>query len=100
MSERITTTEVAKVASLARLRLTDEELELFTGQLGDILDHADDISSLDLNDVAPLVHAVALVNVFRVDEPGPTLSRDEVLANAPSAEDGQFRVPPVLGEEP
>lgn len=99
MTERITTTEVAKVAALAKLRLSEEELELFTQQLSDILDHAADIEALDLEGLDPLVHAVELTNVFRADEVGPTLDRDEVLAQAPSAEDGQFRVPQILGEE-
>jgi len=100
MSERITPDDVTKVAGLARLRLTDDELERFTHQLDDILDHAADIEALDLDDVEPMAHPVALGNVLRTDEPGPALERDEVLAAAPAAEDGQFRVPPVLGEAP
>lgn len=100
MSERITTTDVAKVAKLARLRLTDDELDRFTGQLSDVLAHAADIEALDLADVEPMAHPVALANVLRADEPGQSLDRAVVLAQAPAAEDGQFRVPPVLGEEP
>ena len=93
-SERITTEQVAKVAKLARLRLTDEELTRFTGQLGDVLEHAADLDLLDLEGGEP----IPLANVFRKDVPGPILDRDEVLAVAPAAEDGFFRVPPVLGE--
>lgn len=100
MTERITTTDVEKVAKLARLRLTDEELVRFTGQLAAVLDHAADLETLDLDGVEPMAHPVPLTNVLRADEPGPALDRDEVLAVAPAAEDGQFRVPPVLGEEP
>jgi len=100
MAARITPDDVAKVASLARLRLTDDELDRFTHQLSDILDHAADIEALDLADVEPMARPVPLANVFRADEPGPPLDRDEVLAAAPASEDGQFRVPPVLGEEP
>lgn len=100
MSERITTNDVAKVAKLARLRLSDDELERFTGQLADVLAHAADIEALDLGDVQPMAHPVALANVLRSDEPGTALGRSVVLAQAPAAEDGQFRVPPVLGEEP
>ena len=100
MSKRISADDVAHVASLARLSLTPEELELFTGQLGDVLDHAADVEALDLDDVEPLAHPVPLLNVFRPDEVAPTLDRDEVLAQAPAAEDGQFRVPRILGEEP
>jgi aspartyl-tRNA(Asn)/glutamyl-tRNA(Gln) amidotransferase subunit C len=98
MTERITTDDVAKVARLARLRLTDEELSRFTGQLADVLEHAADLDSLDLDGVEPMAHPVPLTNVLRADEPGPALDRDEVLAAAPRAEDGMFRVPPVLGE--
>ena len=100
MAARITTDDVAKVASLARLRLGDDELERFTHQLADILDHAADMDALDLSDVEPMAHPVPLTNVLRADEPAEPLDRDEVLAAAPAAEDGQFRVPPVLGEAP
>lgn len=98
MTERITTADVAKVAELARLRLGPEELERFTGQLAAVLDHAADIEALDLTGVEPMARPVPLENVLRADEPGHTLDRDEVLAAAPAAEDGQFRVPPVLGD--
>ena len=98
--ERITTDDVAKVATLARLRLTDEELERFTDQLAAVLGHAEDIQALDLDDVEPLAHPVPLSNVLRPDVEGHALDRDEVLSAAPAAEDGRFRVPPVLGEAP
>lgn len=100
MTDRISPEQVARVAELARLRLTDEELDRFTHQLADILDHAEDIAALDLDGVEPMAHPVPLVNVMRPDEPGGALDRDEVLASAPASEDGQFRVPPVLGEAP
>merc|ERR1712034_240462 len=98
MTERITPGDVAHVADLARLSLTDDELEAFTVQLADILDHAADLDALDLTDVEPTAHPLPLVNVFRADVIGPTSDRDEVLAAAPSVEDSQFKVPPVLGE--
>lgn len=100
MSDRITRDEVATVARLARLVLDDAELDRVTAQLGDILDHARDMAALDLGDVEPTAHPYPLRNVFRDDEPAPSLDRDEVLAAAPSAEAGMFRVPPVIGEEP
>ncbi|MDW3217371.1 MAG: Asp-tRNA(Asn)/Glu-tRNA(Gln) amidotransferase subunit GatC [Acidimicrobiales bacterium] len=100
MSERITRGDVEHVARLARLELTDEEIDLFTGQLGDILEHAADIEALDVGDIAPTSHPLPIVNVLRPDELVPSLDRDEVLDQAPLAESGQFRVPPVLGEEP
>ena len=100
MTDRITTSDVEKVAKLARLRLTDEELVRFTGQLSAVLDHAADLETLDLEGVEPMAHPVPLTNVLRVDEPGPALDRDEVLAVAPDADAGQFRVPAILGDEP
>ena len=96
----ITRDDVAKVASLARLTLTDEELELYTGQLQSILDHARDVEALQLDDVPPTSHPIPLSDVTRPDEVTPSLDRDEVLREAPAAEDGMFRVPPVLGEAP
>lgn len=100
MAERISSEQAAHVARLARLALTDDELDLFTGQLGAVLDHAADIEALDVADVPPTSHPYPLVNVLREDKVASTLDRDEVLAQAPMVEDGRFRVPPVLGEEP
>ena len=96
----ITRDDVAKVAALARLTLTDAELDLYTGQLQSILDHARDVEALDLHDVPPTSHPVPLHDVTRADEVQPCLDRAEVLGQAPAAEDGMFRVPPVLGEAP
>jgi aspartyl-tRNA(Asn)/glutamyl-tRNA(Gln) amidotransferase subunit C len=98
--ERLTRDEVAHVAALARLSLSEEELDLFTGQLAEVLDHAADISSLDLAGVVPTAHAMALTNVLRSDERVPCVDRDEVLAQAPSVEDHRFKVPRILGEAP
>lgn len=100
MSERISRDDVAHVARLARLRLTDEELERFTGQLGAVLDHARDVDALDLDDVEPTSHPYPLRNIMREDVVSASVDRDEVLAAAPAAEDHQFRVPPILGEAP
>lgn len=96
----ITRDDVAHVARLARLALTDDELDLFTGQLAAVLDHARDVESLDVGDVEPTAHPLPLKNVLRPDVPVPSLERDEVLAVAPSVEDDRFAVPPILGEEP
>jgi len=100
MAEPISRADAAHVARLARLDLTEEELERFTGQLGDVLEHAADISALDIDDVPPTAHPLPLVNVLRGDEVRPGVDREEVLAQAPAAEDGRFRVPPILGEAP
>src|SRR3954451_18889204 len=100
MPERISRADVAHVARLARLDLTDDELEEYTKQLGAVLEHAADVASLDIADVPPTHHPLPLVNVLRDDEPTPCLDRDEVLAEAPEAEDGRFRVPRILSEAP
>jgi aspartyl-tRNA(Asn)/glutamyl-tRNA(Gln) amidotransferase subunit C len=92
--------DVAHVARLARLELTDEELDTFTGQLAAVLEHAADVEALDVHDVPPTAHPYELANVLRADEVRPSLDRGEVLAAAPAADDGRFKVPPVLGEEP
>ena len=100
MSGRISRDDVVHVAHLARLRLTDDEIERFTEQLGAVLDHGADLEALDLHDVPPTSHPYPLKNVFREDEPATPLARDEVLAQAPAVEDDRFRVPPILGEAP
>lgn len=100
MSDRISRADVEHVAKLARLALTDEEVDALTGELGKILDHAAQVSALDTDGVPPTAHPLPLVNVLRPDEPRPGISRDEVLAAAPAAEDGRFRVPRILGEAP
>jgi len=100
MTERITREDVAHVANLARLTLSDDELDAFTGQLAAVLDHAADLDALDLDDVPPTAHPLPLRNVLRPDAVGETSDRAEVLAAAPSVENDQFRVPPVLGEAP
>lgn len=100
MAPRITRDDVAHVARLARLELTDDELETFTGQLSAVLDHAADVEALDLAGEPPTDHPLPLGNVLRPDVLGPTLDPSEVLAAAPQVEDGRFRVPPILGEAP
>ena len=91
----ISRAEVLHVARLARLELSDEEVERFGGQLSAILDAVGKVSELDLEDVPPTSHPLDLVNVFGEDVPRPCLSREEALANAPDPEDGFFGVPPV-----
>ena len=98
MSERIARADVVHVAKLASLALTDDEGERFTEQLAVILEHAEDVAALDLDGVPPTAHPLPLENVLRPDEVRPCLDRDEVLAQAPAAEDGRFRVPRIMGE--
>ena len=92
--------DVAHVARLARLDVTDEELDQFAEQLAAVLEHAADLATLDTAGVPPTAHPFSLVNVLRDDVVGRSLDRDEVLAMAPAAEDGRFRVPRILGEAP
>ena len=89
----ISRAEVVHVARLARLALTEEELDRFAGQLDAILEAVGKVAELDLSDVEPTLHPLALANVWAEDEPRPCLSADEALANAPEAEGGAFRVP-------
>ena len=100
MAKRLTREEVAHVAHLARLEVTEDELDMFTGQLADILDHVEDIEALDVSSVEAMAHPLKLSNVFRPDVVVPSLDRDEVLAQAPAAEEGRFRVPRILSEAP
>jgi aspartyl-tRNA(Asn)/glutamyl-tRNA(Gln) amidotransferase subunit C len=90
--------DVAKVAKLARLTLSDAELDLFTEQLGQVLEHANDIAALNLEGVVATAHPFGLVNVVRDDVLRPSISRDAVLAMAPDSEDGRFAVPRIIGE--
>ncbi len=88
--------DIAKVAKLARVALTHEELELYGRQLGDILEHAELVRSLPTEGVPPTSHPLPMTNAFRPDVVTPSLDRDEVLAQAPDHEDGYFRVPRIL----
>lgn len=100
MAARISRDDVAHVARLARLDLTDDELEEFTEQLGAVLDHARDVEALDTAGVAPTAHPLPLRNVLREDVVVASLDREEVLAQAPDAEADRFKVPRILGEAP
>ncbi|MDP9463637.1 MAG: Asp-tRNA(Asn)/Glu-tRNA(Gln) amidotransferase subunit GatC [Actinomycetota bacterium] len=97
MSDRISAEVVAKVARLARLDLTPQEIERTTAQLDGMLEHFADIDELQLDDVTPMTQPYPLDNVFREDVIVAGLDRDEVLAAAPAAEHGRFRVPPIIG---
>ncbi len=97
MSDRISTADVVHVSRLARLALSPEEIERLTSQLGAMLDHFADIDGLALDEVVPMTQPYPLVNVLREDVELPGLDRDEVLAAAPDAVEGRFRVPPIIG---
>jgi aspartyl-tRNA(Asn)/glutamyl-tRNA(Gln) amidotransferase subunit C len=85
--------QVLHVARLARLELTDDEVERYAGELSKVLDYIEKIEELDLTDVEPTSHVVDVENALRPDEPRPSWPRDAVLEAAPDAADGGFRVP-------
>jgi len=97
--EAISRETVEKVARLARLALNDAEVTRMTQQLAGMLEHFRDVDALDLSNVEPLNQPIPLTNVLRDDVVAPSLDRDEVLASAPAAQDGRFRVPPIVGFE-
>jgi aspartyl-tRNA(Asn)/glutamyl-tRNA(Gln) amidotransferase subunit C len=90
--------DVEKVALLARLRLTDAELETITGQLAQIVGYVDQLGEVNTDGVEPMAHAIEVANVFRDDRTAPSLPREEALANAPHHDDRGYLVPAVLGE--
>jgi aspartyl-tRNA(Asn)/glutamyl-tRNA(Gln) amidotransferase subunit C len=96
---RISRAEVAHLARLARLAVTEEELDVFAGQLDVILGSVARVGEVAAADIEPTTHAVPLRNVLRPDEVGPCLDRSIVLAQAPAVEDNRFRVPRILDDE-
>ena len=90
--------QVLHVAKLARLGLSDDEVETMAGELSGILEHVDRIAELDLDDVAPTSHVVELENVLRPDEPRPSWPRERMLEQAPDPAQEAFRVPSPQAE--
>jgi aspartyl-tRNA(Asn)/glutamyl-tRNA(Gln) amidotransferase subunit C len=90
--------DVEKVALLARLRLSDKELETITGELAQIVGYVDQLGEVDTEGVEPMAHAIEVSNVFRDDQLAPSLPREEALANAPHHDDRGYLVPAVLGD--
>jgi aspartyl-tRNA(Asn)/glutamyl-tRNA(Gln) amidotransferase subunit C len=90
--------DIAKVASLARIALSPEELRRYGDQLGAILEHAERVQQLPTAGIPPTSHPVPMTNAFRDDVVTGSLPLADILAGAPEAEDGYFRVPPVLGD--
>ncbi len=88
--------EVQHVALLARLNLTEEEKLKYAEQLGSILQYVDKLNELDTEGVEPLDHILPVFNVFREDKVNPGPDREEILANAPLVEEGQYRVPKII----
>ncbi|MFC7062522.1 Asp-tRNA(Asn)/Glu-tRNA(Gln) amidotransferase subunit GatC [Halobacillus seohaensis] len=93
---RISKDEVKHVANLARLSIKEEEANLFTKQLDDIITYAEQLNELDTEGVEPTTHVLDLQNVMRKDEPKKWIEKEDALKNAPDQQDGQFKVPSVL----
>jgi len=90
---------VMHVARLSRLELTEEEIAIFPEQLSEILEAAEALQKVDTSGVEPTYHVASIHNVFREDEPHPSMAKEQVLADAPQVQDGMFRVPRILEEE-
>ena len=91
--------EVAHLARLSRLAVTEEELDRFAGQLDVILQSVARIGDVAADDIPPTSHSVPLTNIYRDDVPVPSLTQEEALSGAPDAFEGRFRVPQILAEE-
>lgn len=91
--------EVARLASLARIELTDDEIARFAGEFDAILDAVASVSEVASDDVPATSHPIPMTNVFRKDEVTETLTQEQALSGAPEAADGRFVVPQILGEE-
>ena len=100
MTPRLTREDAAYVARLARIALSDEELDLYAAQLAVVLDYEAEIAALDTDGIEPTAHPLPVQNVLRPDEPRPCLDRELVLAEAPAVDEDRFQVPPILGETP
>ncbi len=98
MAEPLTKEAVKKVAHLARLKLSDAELDLFTTQLGQVLGYVELLNELDTSAVEPMAHVADIANVFRDDELRPSLPRAAALSNAPKTDGKYFVVPQILEE--
>lgn len=92
----ITKEQVARIADLAHLAVTEEEIEQYTEQLQSIVTFADQLSELNTDGVEPTTHVLHQTNVFREDVQKQTITQEEALKNAPEKEDGYFKVPPIL----
>jgi len=93
---KITKEDVVHVANLARLQLSEEAIEKFAGQIGEILDHVDSLKRVDTQGVSATTHAISLTNAFREDQLSEQADRDLCMSNAPESEDGSFVVPKII----
>ncbi|MEE9324442.1 MAG: Asp-tRNA(Asn)/Glu-tRNA(Gln) amidotransferase subunit GatC [Dehalococcoidia bacterium] len=89
--------EVRHIATLARVGMTEEEMEQLRGQLSDILEHFEVLKQVDTTDVPPTSHPITMGNVLREDQASPSFTREEIMSNAPQEEEGHFKVKLILG---
>jgi aspartyl-tRNA(Asn)/glutamyl-tRNA(Gln) amidotransferase subunit C len=99
MPEPLSLDQVRHVARLARLRLSDAELETYRAQLAEVIAHLDTIAELDVEGIEPMAHPLDVTNRLDDDEPRPTMPLDDLHRNAPAVEDRYLAVPKVLGDE-
>jgi aspartyl-tRNA(Asn)/glutamyl-tRNA(Gln) amidotransferase subunit C len=95
----VTKKEVEKIAELAQLKFSEEELENFTPQMNEILNYMEKLNELDTENVEPLSHPVEQTNIFREDELKPSITTEDALKNAPAKDDNHFKVPKVIGDK-
>jgi aspartyl-tRNA(Asn)/glutamyl-tRNA(Gln) amidotransferase subunit C len=88
--------EIGQVALLARLKLSEDEKELFSRQVSSIIEYIDKLNELDIKDIEPTAHVLQVKNVFREDKSGPSLPREKALQNAPESNDNFYRVPKII----
>ena len=93
---KVTRETIEHVANLARLNLTEKEKEKLTSEMGHIIAHFDKLNELDTSNIKPMEHVIPIKNVFREDRTDKSYDRDKILANAPSQEDGCFKVPKIV----
>ena len=93
---KITKQDVVHVSNLARLELSEESIEKFAGQIGEILDHVDSLKRVDTQGISATTHAISLTNAFRDDDMSEPADRELSMANAPESEDGSFVVPKII----
>ncbi len=96
MTTELSREEIQRVAVLARLKLTEAEVDSLASELAQILGHMEQLNELDTDDVEPMVHAIELQNVFRPDEIRESLPREDALSNAPKSDGRYFQVPQIL----
>ena len=95
----VTMKDIEKIAELAKLKFSEQELKDFTPQMNEILNYMEKLNELDTENVKPLSHPIEQTNVFREDKLKPSISTEEALKNAPAKDDNHFKVPKVIGDK-